>query len=62
VSELQLIKEFAELKLNSRQGSVSTGMGDLCNKTLTLAEAKNYKSGTQLHGRKQQKRQNSQGQ
>ncbi len=53
VSELQLMKEFAELKL--RQGNVSTGLGDPCNKTLTLAEAKKCKSGTELHGRKQQK-------
>lgn len=55
MSKLQLIKEFAQLKLNLRQGSVSTGMGDLCNKTLTLAEANKRKSGTDLHGRKQQK-------
>jgi len=40
LSDADLIKEFAGLKLNLRQGFVSTGMGDLRSKTLTLAEAK----------------------
>ncbi len=38
------MKEFAELKLNLRQGFVCTGMGDLCSKTLPLAEAKKRKA------------------
>ena len=44
LSDADLIKEFAGLKLNLRQGFVSTGMGDLRSKTLTLAEAKKRKA------------------
>ena len=40
LTEPDLIKEFASLKLNLRQGFVSTGMGDLQAKMLTLEEAK----------------------
>ncbi len=39
-----LIKEFKELKLNLRQGFVSTGMGDLKTKLLTVAKAKKRKA------------------
>ena len=55
LSEADLIKEFAGLKVNLRQGSVSTGMGDLQSKLLTVAEAKKRKADTELHSRKQQK-------
>ena len=53
--EADLIKEFAGLKLNLRQGFVSTGMGDLQTKMLTLAEAKKRKADTVLQSRKQQR-------
>ena len=52
--EADLIKEFAVLKLNLRQGFVSTGMGDLQSK-LTVAEANKRKTGTESQSRKQQK-------
>ena len=55
LSEADLIKEFAGLKLNLRQGFVSTGMGDLQNKLLTVAEAKKRKANIELHSRKQQR-------
>ncbi|DBA76177.1 TPA: hypothetical protein ACH3X1_009906 [Trebouxia sp. C0004] len=42
-AEADLIREFAQLKLNLRQGFVSTGMGDLQSKLLTVAEAKKHK-------------------
>ena len=42
--EADLIKEFAGLKLNLRQGFVSTGMGDLQGKLLTVGEAKKRKA------------------
>ncbi len=44
LAEADLIKEFAGLKLNLRQGFVSTGMGDLQSKLLTVAEAKKRKA------------------
>ena len=53
--EADLIKEFAGLKLNLRQGFVSTGMGDLQGKLLTVAEAKKRKAEVALQSRKQQK-------
>ncbi|DBA75153.1 TPA: hypothetical protein ACH3X1_010469 [Trebouxia sp. C0004] len=55
LSEADLIKEFAGLKLNLRQGFVSTGMGDLQSKLLTVAEAKKRKADIELQSRKQQK-------
>ncbi len=55
LSEVDLIKEFAGLKLNLRQGFVSTGMGDLRSKTLTLAEAKKRKADADTQARKQQR-------
>ena len=54
-TEADLIKEFAGLKLNLRQGFVSTGMGDLQSKLLTVAEAKKRKAGIESQSRKQQK-------
>ena len=53
LSEADLIKEFAGLKLNLRQGFVSTG--DLQSKLLTVAEAKKHKAGIELQSRKQQR-------
>ena len=53
--EADLIKEFTQLKLNLRQGFVSTGMGDLQTKILTLKEAKKRKADIGLQRRKQQK-------
>ncbi len=50
-----LIKEFTNRKLDLRQAFVSTGMGDLQTKTLTLAEAKKRKIDIVLQRRKQQK-------
>ncbi|DBA98243.1 TPA: hypothetical protein ACH3X1_001167 [Trebouxia sp. C0004] len=52
-----MIKEFAGLnsKLNLMQGFVSTGMGDLQSKLLTVAEAKKRKVDIESQGRKQQK-------
>ena len=55
LAEVDLIKEFTQLKLNLRQGYVSTGMGDLQTKMLTLAEEKKRKADTVLQSRKQQK-------
>ena len=55
LSEADLIKEFACLKLNLRQGFVSTGMGDLQSKLLTAAEAKKRKADIELRSRQQQK-------
>ncbi len=55
LSQPDLIKEFTDLKLNLRQGFVSTGMGDLQSKLLTVAEAKKRKADIVLHNRKQQK-------
>ena len=55
LSEQDLCKEFKDLKLNLRQGFVSTGMGDLKTKLLTVAEAKKRKLDMDTHSRKQQK-------
>ena len=55
LSETDLIKEFSGLKLNLRQGFVSTGMGDLQSKLLTVAEAKKRKAGIETLARKQQR-------
>ena len=49
------IKEFTQQKLNLRQGFVSTGIGDLQSKLLTVAEAKKRKADIVLQNRKQQK-------
>lgn len=54
-SQQDLVKEFTDLKLNLRQGFVSTGMGDLKTKLLTVAEAKKRKADTDTQRRKQQK-------
>ncbi len=55
--ELDLLKEFTDLiqKLNLRQGFVSTGMGDLQSKMLTVGEAKKRKADRDTRSRKQQK-------
>ena len=53
--EADLIKEFTQLKLNLRQGFVSTGMGDLQSKLLTLDEAKKRKADVDVQKRKQRK-------
>ncbi|DBB12535.1 TPA: hypothetical protein ACH3X3_005328 [Trebouxia sp. C0006] len=55
LSQQNLIKEFKELKLNLRQGFVSTGMGDLKTKLLTVAEAKKRRSDANTARTKQQK-------
>ncbi|DBA76178.1 TPA: hypothetical protein ACH3X1_009907 [Trebouxia sp. C0004] len=52
LTEADLIKEFAQLKLNLRQGS---GMGNLQSKLLTVADAKKRKADTELHSKKQQR-------
>lgn len=52
---MDLIKEFTDHKLDLRQAFVSTGMGDLQTKMLTLAEAKKHKADIVLQSRKQQK-------
>ena len=53
LSEASLCKELKDLKLNLRQGFVSTGMGDL--KILPVAEAKKRKAGTDAQNKKRQK-------
>lgn len=55
LSHQDLTKEFKELKLNLRQGFVSTGMGDLKTKLLTVAEAKKRKADADTQRRKQQR-------
>ena len=55
LAEVDLIKEFTQFKLNLRQGFVSTGMGDLQTKLLTVAEAKKRKADIALRSRKQQR-------
>ena len=55
LSQQDLTKEFKELKLNLRQGFVSTGMGDLKTKLLTVAEAKKRKADADTQRRKQQR-------
>ena len=52
---LDFMMEFKELKLNLRQGFVSTGVGDLKTKLLTVAEAKKRKSDADTQQKKQQK-------
>jgi len=54
-SQRDLIEEFTDLKLNLRQGFVSTGMGDLKTKLLTIDEAKKRKADASTQRRKQQK-------
>ena len=51
LSEADLIKDFTQLKLNLRQGFVSTGMGDLQKNMLTLTEAKKRKAHTVLQSK-----------
>lgn len=53
--EPELIAEFRDLKLNLRQGFVSTGMGDLYQKLLTVDEAKKRKAEQACQARKRQK-------
>ena len=53
--ETDLIKEFAQQKLNLRQGFVTTGMGDLQSKLLTVAEAKKRKADADVQKRKQRR-------
>ena len=55
LAEADLIKEFTQQKLKLRQGFVSTGIGDLQSKLLTVAEAKKRKADIVLQSRKQQK-------
>ena len=55
LSEPDLFKEFTDLKLNLRQGFLSTGMGNLQNKMLTLDEARKRKADMDTQARKQQK-------
>jgi prophage antirepressor-like protein len=55
LSQQDLTKEFTDLKLNLRQGFVSTGMGDLQTKLLTVEEAKKRKRDAGTQRRKQQK-------
>ena len=50
-----LIKEFTDRKVDLRQAFVSTGMGDLQTKMLTVAEAKKRKADIVLQSRKQQR-------
>ncbi|KAL3143134.1 hypothetical protein ABBQ38_003403 [Trebouxia sp. C0009 RCD-2024] len=50
-----LIKEFTDRKVDLGQAFVSTGMGDLQTKMLTLAEAKKRKGDMVLQSRKQQR-------
>jgi len=55
LAEADLIMEFTQLKLNLRQGFVSTGMGDLQTKMLTVTEAKKRKADIETRSRKQQR-------
>ncbi|DBA69690.1 TPA: hypothetical protein ACH3X2_012625 [Trebouxia sp. C0005] len=55
LTEAELLTEFNGLKLNLRQGFVSTGMGDLKGKMLTRDEAKKRKAEQICQARKQQK-------
>ena len=55
LTEKDLIKEFTHHKLTLRQGFVSTGMGDLQSKLLTVDEAKKRKADANVHKRKQRK-------
>jgi len=56
LAEADLIKEFTHLKLNLRQGFVSTGMGDVQTKMLTPTEANKRKAHQVCRAKKQQKR------
>ena len=53
--ESELLTEFRDLKINLRQGFVSTGMGDLQKGLLTITEAKKRKAEHVQQARKQQK-------
>ena len=53
--EADLIKELTQQKLNLRQGFVTTGMGDLQSKLLTVAEAKKRKADADVQKRKQRR-------
>ncbi|DBA82354.1 TPA: hypothetical protein ACH3X2_000611 [Trebouxia sp. C0005] len=53
--ESELLTEFRDLKINLRQGFVSTGMGDLQQKLLTVDEAKKRKAEQVCQARKRQK-------
>ena len=55
LSERDLIKEFTQHQLSLRQGFVSTGMGDLQSKLLTVDEAKKRKADIEVQSRKRQK-------
>ena len=55
LSEADLIKEFTDRKVDLRQAFVSTGMGDLQKKLLTVAEAKKRKADIVVQSRKQQR-------
>ena len=55
LAEPELLTEFKDLKLNLRQGFVSTGMGDLQSKLLTVNDAKKRKVEQAYQARKQQK-------
>ena len=55
LAETDLIKEFTQHKLKLRHGFVSTGMGDLQSKLLTVAEAKKRKADVDVQKRKQRK-------
>ncbi len=50
-----LIKEFTDRKVNLRQAFVTTGMGDLRTKLLTVAEARKRKADIVSQSRKQQR-------
>lgn len=54
LAEPELLTEFRDLKLNLRQGFVSTGMGDLRGKLLTLEEAKKRKAKHVYQARKRE--------
>ena len=53
--ESELLTEFKGLKINLRQGFVSTGMGDLQQKLLTVEEAKKRKAEQVCQARKRQR-------
>ena len=55
LTEADVIKEFAGLKLNLRQGFIATGMGDLQSKLLTVAEARKRQASIELQSKKHQK-------
>ena len=53
--ESELLTEFKGLKINLRQGFVSTAMGDLQQKLLTVEETKKRKAEQIWQARKRQK-------